>query len=95
MQKAERCWSAQALPCIQKVQLLHPAAQQADGDTLITNGSGVEGVYKPPHALLNEGLALSTGERLEGGCNSVLWQLLGPGTGAVEAQDVPKHDTAL
>jgi hypothetical protein len=75
---AERVRSAQALPCIQKVQLVHPVAQQADGDTLVTDGKEVQGVYKHPHALLQDGMALSTGERLEGGRGSLLWQLLGP-----------------
>ena len=75
---AEAFCSVQALRCIQKVQLVHPAAQQADGDTLVTNGKEIQGVYKHPHALLQDGLALSTGERLEGGRGSVLWQLLGP-----------------
>jgi len=87
--------NAYALPCIQKVQLLHPAAQQAAGDTAITNGKNKEGVYKPPHALLEEGLSLSEGGgRLEGGRGSVLWQLLGTASGT-EARDMPTHDTQV
>ena len=76
------------------MQLLHPAAQQAAGDTAITNGKNKEGVYKPPHALLEEGLSLSGGGRLEGGRGSVLWQLLGSATGT-EARDMPTHDTQV
>lgn len=77
MAQAERGSLLQALPHIQKVQLLHPAADWANGDMLVMNGNEIRGAYKPPHALLEEGLVLSTGERLEGGFGSLLWQLLG------------------